>query len=120
MWVGSANGGEIRARLFDATGAGVSAELSDPGDTDNGPNDLQNTPNLDVIDWSLTSLSLQSALNSAANAFYRIEYFAARRATPVVMAKHRRSSGLQTSPPTVWVIPARAQPSAERLSRVWP
>ena len=58
-------------RLGDA-GAGP----NDAGDTDNGPNGLQNHPVLERAAWDGADLSLRGQLQAAPNTVYRLEFFA--------------------------------------------
>lgn len=48
---------------------------NDSGDTDNGPNNLQNYPVLGSADFENGGVRIRGALNSAADQSYRIEFF---------------------------------------------
>jgi hypothetical protein len=49
--------------------------LNDPGDTDSGPNGLQNFPVLNSLSQGRAGLAVSGSLNSLPNAAYRIEFF---------------------------------------------
>jgi CSLREA domain-containing protein len=49
---------------------------NDPGDTDTGPNNLQNFPVLTTASKSGSSININGTLNGAANSTYRVEFFA--------------------------------------------
>jgi hypothetical protein len=59
---------------IDLGGDGVTP--NDPGDTDTGPNNLQNYPILTSVTNGGGNTSIAGRLNSAANTSYRIEFFA--------------------------------------------
>lgn len=52
------------------------ANVNDPGDTDDGPNRLQNNPVLTDVTTSLAGIALQGFLSSAPNTSYTVEFFA--------------------------------------------
>ena len=58
-------------------GFGVTA--NDPGDSDNGPNKLQNYP---VLTSANSAAVIQGSLNSVANKPYRIDFFSSPAADP--------------------------------------
>ena len=55
-------------------GFGVTA--NDAGDADTGANNLQNYPVLTNVSTTGTTVTIQGTLNSTANSYYRIEFFA--------------------------------------------
>jgi hypothetical protein len=67
--------------IYSNTGLGIDlgadgVTLNDPGDTDSGPNNLQNFPVLTSVSNSGGMTTINGRLNSAANTMYRIEFFA--------------------------------------------
>ena len=67
--------------IFDNTGEGIDLSqdgvtANDVGDGDSGPNNLQNFPVLSSAETTGTSISITGSLNSTANSYYRIEFFA--------------------------------------------
>ncbi|MBS0508603.1 MAG: right-handed parallel beta-helix repeat-containing protein, partial [Proteobacteria bacterium] len=69
--------------IYGTKGTGLGIDLgndgvtpNDPGDADTGPNNLQNFPVLHSAITDGFQLSLQGALNSKANSYYRIDFFA--------------------------------------------
>jgi hypothetical protein len=52
------------------------ANANDAGDTDDGPNHLQNCPVLTDVTTSLAGITLQGFLSSAPNTSYTVEFFA--------------------------------------------
>ncbi|HEY6169400.1 MAG TPA: HYR domain-containing protein [Verrucomicrobiae bacterium] len=59
---------------IDLGGGGVTP--NDPGDTDTGPNNLQNFPVLNSVASVGSNVVIQGTLNSVANGAYRLEFFA--------------------------------------------
>ncbi|MEY4906445.1 MAG: hypothetical protein RL260_163, partial [Pseudomonadota bacterium] len=75
-------GNAVLGNTFDASvGLGIDlgaqgVTANDPGDADNGANNLQNMPVLTVARTSGTSLTVNGTLDSAASSYYRVELFA--------------------------------------------
>ena len=69
-----ANGGGAQDLGIDLGVNGANA--NDPGDTDDGPNRLQNYPILTDVTTSLAGITLQGFLSSAPNTSYAVEFFA--------------------------------------------
>jgi hypothetical protein len=65
---------------IDLAGDGVTP--NDPGDSDSGPNNLQNFPVLTLATISGGSVSISGTLNSIANSTFRIEFFASSACDP--------------------------------------
>ncbi|MBZ0296029.1 MAG: right-handed parallel beta-helix repeat-containing protein, partial [Anaerolineae bacterium] len=61
---------------IDLTAASEGATPNDPGDTDTGPNNLQNFPELTSAVVGGGDVTLTGTLNSTANTQFRIEFFA--------------------------------------------
>jgi hypothetical protein len=55
---------------------GNGVELNDPGDADNGANDLQNFPNITSAPITGTDLTIIGTLNSKASMTYQIDFYA--------------------------------------------
>jgi len=55
---------------------------NDPGDTDTGPNNLQNFPVLTSI-CDVGAITIQGKLNSASNTMYRLEFFSSPVSNPL-------------------------------------
>ncbi len=69
-----ANGG-LGIDLGDRPG-GDGVTPNDPGDVDSGANGLQNFPLLQSVQFAANATTISGALNSAADATYRLEFFA--------------------------------------------
>src|SRR5262249_39339523 len=66
---------------------------NDPGDTDSGPNNLQNYPVITSAVTGPSSTVVQGTLNSAANTTFRIELFSNTTADPSSYGEGQPSMG---------------------------
>ncbi len=62
--------------LSGGTEDGFGVTANDSGDADTGANNLQNYPVLTNVSTTGTTVTIQGTLNSTANSYYRIEFFA--------------------------------------------
>ncbi len=97
--VGDSTGNSILGNSIFASG-GLGIDLgndgvtpNDPGDTDSGPNDLQNTPVIAALSSSPTDLLVTGSLDSAPSSRYRIEFFASDSADPSGSGEGQRILG---------------------------
>ncbi len=86
--VGAATGNDLgRANVHDNGGLGIDlgadgATPNDPGDLDNGPNELQNHPEISSVLYDAHQTEVNGVLDSLPNREYRIGFFAGASCDP--------------------------------------